>query len=140
MTHFAGRQWTYQTCTEFGFFQSSNYTPQNFGDKFPVDFFIQQCVDIFGPKYNKAFLDTSVRRTNTLYGALNIDVTNVVFVHGSIDPWHALGITQTQRQGAPAIYIKGMMMTLLFVCCLYYWMFECYRYRSLRKYVSAGCR
>ncbi|KAI4469655.1 protease s28 pro-x carboxypeptidase-related [Holotrichia oblita] len=102
-----GRQWTYQTCTEFGFFQSSNYTPQNFGDKFPVDFFIQQCVDIFGPKYNKAFLDASIRRTNTLYGALNIDVTNVVFVHGSIDPWHALGITQTQRQAAPAIYIEG---------------------------------
>ncbi|GJQ66354.1 hypothetical protein Trydic_g10538 [Trypoxylus dichotomus] len=102
-----GRQWTYQTCTEFGFFQTSSYSPQNFGNKFPVDFFVQQCIDIFGPKYNKDFLNASVRRTNTLYGALNIDVTNVVFVHGSIDPWHALGITKTQTLGAPAIYIDG---------------------------------
>lgn len=23
-----GRQWTYQTCTEFGFFQTSSYQPQ----------------------------------------------------------------------------------------------------------------
>ena len=29
-----------------------------------------------------------------MYGAKNIDVTNVVFVHGSFDPWHALGIIE----------------------------------------------
>jgi len=102
-----GRQWTYQTCTEFGFFQTSSYTPQVFGQDFPVQFFIQQCVDIFGPKYNASFVYNAADRTNTVYGALDIEVTNVVFVHGSIDPWHALGITKTVNQGAPAIYIKG---------------------------------
>ncbi|XP_065160833.1 putative serine protease K12H4.7 [Atheta coriaria] len=102
-----GRQWTYQTCIEFGFFQSSTYKPQVFGDSFPADFFIQQCVDIFGMKYNASFLEDAVERTNILYGALNIDVSNVVFVHGSIDPWHALGITKTVNQNAPAIYIEG---------------------------------
>nr|XP_022921264.1 putative serine protease K12H4.7 [Onthophagus taurus] len=102
-----GRQWTYQTCTEFGFFQTSTYSPQIFGDKFPVDFFIQQCVDIFGSKYNATFLNDAVDRTNLIYGAFDIDVTNVVFVHGSIDPWHALGIIKTRSQGAPAIYIEG---------------------------------
>ncbi|XP_019872170.1 putative serine protease K12H4.7 [Aethina tumida] len=102
-----GRQWTYQTCTEFGFFQSSTYQPQVFGDKFPVDFFIEQCVDIFGPKYNSTFLNAAVNRTNILYGALDIDVSNVVFVHGSVDPWHALGITKARSPNAPAIYIEG---------------------------------
>lgn len=102
-----GRQWTYQTCTEFGFYQTSTYKPQIFGDQFPVGFFIQQCQDIFGPKFNASFLKYAVDRTNTLYGALDIQVTNVVFVHGSIDPWHALGITKTMNQGAPAIYIQG---------------------------------
>lgn len=72
-----------------------------------MEFFEQQCVDIFGPKFNDTFIDSSVDRTNTLYGALDIDVTNVVFVHGSIDPWHALGVTKSINQGAPAIYIKG---------------------------------
>ncbi|KAK4877733.1 hypothetical protein RN001_010239 [Aquatica leii] len=102
-----GRQWTYQTCTEFGFFQSSSYRPQVFGNKFPVDFFIQMCMDVFGPKYNEAFLNSGVDRTNTFYGALDIEVSNVVFVHGSIDPWHALGITKPVSRDAPAIYIEG---------------------------------
>ncbi|KAK5642960.1 hypothetical protein RI129_009127 [Pyrocoelia pectoralis] len=102
-----GRQWMYQTCTEFGFFQSSSYQPQVFGKNFPVNFYIQQCVDVFGTKYNSKFIDNNVQHTNTFYGALDIDVSNVVFVHGSIDPWHALGITKTREQRAPAIYIEG---------------------------------
>ncbi|KAG5887034.1 hypothetical protein JTB14_029993 [Gonioctena quinquepunctata] len=102
-----GRQWTYQTCTEFGFYQTSDYKPQIFGDRFPLDFSIQQCSDIFGEKYNLEFLQDAVERTNILYGALDIEVSNVVFVHGSVDPWHALGITKTMENRAPAIYIQG---------------------------------
>ena len=30
------RQWTYQTCVEFGFFESSNDTQQPFGNNFPL--------------------------------------------------------------------------------------------------------
>ena len=45
--------------------------------------------------------------TNTEYGGLDIAVTNVVFVHGSIDPWHAMGIIQSNRTKSPAIYIEG---------------------------------
>jgi hypothetical protein len=32
-----GRQWTYQTCVEFGFFQSSNDSQQPFGNNFPAE-------------------------------------------------------------------------------------------------------
>lgn len=31
---------------------------------------------------------------NTVYGGLEIDATNVIFPSGSIDPWHALGVTE----------------------------------------------
>ncbi|KAK9877980.1 hypothetical protein WA026_020195 [Henosepilachna vigintioctopunctata] len=102
------RQWTYQTCTEFGFYQTSSYSPQVFGDQFPVDFFIKQCQDIFGSRFDGDFLNQVVDQTNINYGGLDIEVTNVVFVHGSIDPWHALGITKTKNQDAPAIYIPGV--------------------------------
>ena len=47
-----GRQWMYQTCTEFGFYQTSTARPLLFSETFPVDFFVQQCADIFGPRYN----------------------------------------------------------------------------------------
>ena len=43
-----GRQWTYQTCAEFGFYQTSNDNTLLFGDKFPAEFFVRQCQDIFG--------------------------------------------------------------------------------------------
>jgi pimeloyl-ACP methyl ester carboxylesterase len=102
-----GRQWTYQTCSEFGYFQTSSYKPQIFGNRFDLSYSIQQCEDIFGPSYNKTFLEHAIYRTNTLYGGLDIDVSNVVFVHGSLDPWHVLGITETISNQAPAILIKG---------------------------------
>lgn len=44
------RQWTYQTCTEFGFYQTSDNKSLIFGDRFPVEFFIKQCKDIYGVK------------------------------------------------------------------------------------------
>ncbi|EFN78126.1 Putative serine protease K12H4.7 [Harpegnathos saltator] len=102
-----GRQWMYQTCTEFGFFQTSTARPKLFSETFPVDFYVQQCVDIFGPRYNLDMLKSAVTRTNILYGALNLQVTNVVHVHGSVDPWHVLGITKSSNPQAPAIYIDG---------------------------------
>lgn len=45
---YLGRQWTYQTCTEFGFYQTSSQSHHVFGNKFPVNFFIDMCADIFG--------------------------------------------------------------------------------------------
>lgn len=50
----------------------------------------------------------AVDRTNINYGALKPTTTNVLYVHGSIDPWHALGLTETSfTQPQPTIYIEG---------------------------------
>ena len=92
------RQWTYQTCTEFGWYQSSSQNCTPFTNLFPLSFFEQQCVDIFGPKFNAASIQNSIDRTNRMYGGKSLQVTNVVFVHGSFDPWHALGITKVWCQ------------------------------------------
>ncbi|XP_041359445.1 putative serine protease K12H4.7 [Gigantopelta aegis] len=102
-----GRQWTYQTCTEFAFFQSTDLKDQPFGQTFPVNFSIQQCIDIFGPKFNVDLINRGIKRTNTNYGARGIKISKVVFPNGSIDPWHALGITKDISSDARAIYING---------------------------------
>ena len=83
-----------QTCTEFGWYQSSNQPGHPFTDLFNVTFSEKQCQDIFGLKFDLNLLEKGVKRSNIMYGAKNIDVTNVVFVHGSFDPWHALGIIE----------------------------------------------
>ncbi|KAG5677970.1 hypothetical protein PVAND_007682 [Polypedilum vanderplanki] len=103
-----GRQWMYQTCTEFGFYQTSDKPTLLFGDKFPADFFVKQCSDIFGENFNQNSLSNAIDRTNIIYGALKPSTTNVLYVHGSIDPWHALGLTKTDKnQPQPTIYIQG---------------------------------
>jgi hypothetical protein len=92
-----GRQWTYQTCTEFGWYQSSDQPGHPYTGHFPVAYSEKMCTDIFGPKYNSKLLERGIRMSNINYGGKNIQVTNVIFVHGSIDPWHALGVTQDLR-------------------------------------------
>ncbi|XP_068632840.1 putative serine protease F56F10.1 [Battus philenor] len=101
------RQWLYQTCTEFGFYQTSPAEAEVFGNYFTLDFFIQQCQEVFGTKFDRAFIENGAKWSNEYYGGLDISVDHVVFVHGSVDPWHALGIIVTQDHNTPAIFIQG---------------------------------
>ncbi|XP_064456069.1 putative serine protease F56F10.1 [Ornithodoros turicata] len=102
-----GRQWTYQTCVEFGYFQSSDYPRQPFGSLFPVKFFIKQCQDIFGDTFDEKLLAYAIERTNTMYGSIKPQLRNVTFPNGSIDPWHALGVVESLSDDVTAIYING---------------------------------
>ncbi|BFZ06100.1 hypothetical protein BsWGS_09139 [Bradybaena similaris] len=102
-----GRQWTYQTCTEFAFYQSSDAPNQPFGHSFPIDFWTQQCADIFGTSFNNTVIEAAVKRSNIDYGALGIRISRVLFPNGSIDPWHALGVLKDLNPSARAIFING---------------------------------
>ena len=65
------------------------------------------CSDVFGPKFDLDLLKRGIQLTNTEYGGLKTSVSKVVFVQGSLDPWHALGITEDLSPSAPAILIEG---------------------------------
>lgn len=45
------RQWTYQTCTEFGFYQTSDKKEKVFGNRFDAKFFIKQCLDVYSERW-----------------------------------------------------------------------------------------
>lgn len=102
-----GRQWTYQTCTEFGWYQSTDTARQTWGHRLPVKFFEKMCQDIFGRKFSPDLLEKGIKETNTEYGGLQPRVSKVVFVHGSGDPWHRVGRTQDLSRDSPAILIPG---------------------------------
>lgn len=99
-----GRQWTYQTCVEFGYFQTSEAKDQPFGDLFPLAFSLQQCGDIYGLPAGP-----DVNWTNANYGGRRIQGTNIVFTNGDVDPWHALSVLpgMEQHQSVEAILIHG---------------------------------
>ncbi|GAM18064.1 hypothetical protein SAMD00019534_012390 [Acytostelium subglobosum LB1] len=98
-----GRMWFYQTCTEFGYYQTSDSSNQPFGDLFPIQFATQQCDDVF----NFTFLP-NVNWTHTTYGDLNPVNSNILYVNGDIDPWHSLGIyTNPTTSPSPSLLIHG---------------------------------
>ena len=76
-------------------------------------FSVQQCKDIFGKKFTQDFIQAGINRTNTMYGGYGLKVTRVVFPNGSIDPWHALGVTKDLSKEATALYIQGNYTILL---------------------------
>lgn len=86
------RQWTYQTCTEFAYFQTTDSSAQPFGNMVPVSFWIQFCKDVYGKDFNPAL---KVKETNEHYGGFKLPTfitDNILFVNGNIDPWHSLSI------------------------------------------------
>merc|ERR1711872_825561 len=101
------RQWIWQTCTEFGWYQTTNQPSGVYGSTLTLDFFEQWCQDAFGADFTHERMQSLIEASNEEYGGLNPDVSNVVYVHGTIDPWHAMGILDDISDSATAILITG---------------------------------
>uniref|UniRef100_A0A8R1YCS1 Uncharacterized protein n=1 Tax=Pristionchus pacificus TaxID=54126 RepID=A0A8R1YCS1_PRIPA len=85
--------WTWQTCNEFGYYQTTDYGYGLFGNPVPLNFFITMCEQVFGVSMDH--VEKGVARSNYQYGGRDrYSATNVVLPNGNHDPWHALGITK----------------------------------------------
>ncbi|CAJ0595738.1 unnamed protein product [Cylicocyclus nassatus] len=100
--------WTWQTCTEFGYFQSSDTGSGMFGSPTPVNLFTRMCIDLFGKEYTAMAIQNNIDRINHQYGGRDFfNGTNVVIPNGSIDPWHALGLYEPNDPSVVSYLIKG---------------------------------
>jgi hypothetical protein len=88
----AARSWTWQTCTEYGYFQTGDSKAQPFSSTISLPWFLKQCKDIFGYPFTP-----NIIAINDIFGAKNLKETRVVLGNGSVDPWHILGITSPTR-------------------------------------------
>ncbi|EDV43385.2 uncharacterized protein Dana_GF16548 [Drosophila ananassae] len=88
--------WLFQSCREFGWFQTSGSSQQPFGTSFPLRFSEDLCEEIFGSSYNPAGIRSNVMATNAEFGGLDIDYTNVYFVYGELDGWTRVGAEVSQ--------------------------------------------
>jgi thymus-specific serine protease len=104
----SSRQWFYQTCNEFGYFQTTTSAATPFHALKTVTMEntgLEVCKRVFGIKESP-----DVKSTNVEYGALGITVENVTFPSGTIDPWHALAVknsTYLHSSTAQSVYIEG---------------------------------
>eukprot|EP01035_Chromulina_nebulosa_P018500 gene18500-24217_t len=89
----AYRPWTYQTCNEFGYYQTTDSQNQPFyaWKDLNLNFSRAICYAAF----DGWTADPQVDWINTNYGDVNVAGTNIVFPSGTIDPWHALGVTNS---------------------------------------------
>ncbi|KAI6216832.1 Peptidase S28 family-containing protein [Aphelenchoides besseyi] len=103
----SSRSWVWQTCNEFGYYQSTGYNGI-FGTIAPVDFDINTCIDVFGEKFTIDYIRGRVQRTVDNYGrARDYNATNAVIPNGSLDPWHALGAYTPKDSSSISILING---------------------------------
>ena len=101
------RQWVYQTCTEFGYYQTTDSAHQPFGDLVSLSSQLKTCSAVYSISPDQ--VAAAVADTNKLYGGrdnIPSNATNIVFPNGSIDPWHALGVLETAGS-LVAIFING---------------------------------
>ncbi|ULT93956.1 hypothetical protein L3Y34_003452 [Caenorhabditis briggsae] len=104
----AGLLWTWQTCNEFGYFQSADSGNGIFGSPTPVNMYVQMCMDIFNAYEQRNTIDTAIGYTNYVYGErFHYRGTNVVFPNGNVDPWHALGLYYPTDKSVVSYLING---------------------------------
>lgn len=94
--------WTYQTCTEFGYFPSTSSNKQPFTHNIRVELFYTLCSKSYGAEFDEKRIDEGIERSNDMYGGLKPNVTNVVFVNGDLDPYHKLSVLEDVSYNAPA--------------------------------------
>ncbi|XP_043655704.1 putative serine protease K12H4.7 [Drosophila teissieri] len=104
------RAWFYQTCNEFGWYtttKSKSPASQTFANQVPLGYFEQLCQDAFGAEQTAQQLAQGVEQTNSKFGGCGFNQSEryaqVIFTHGELDPWSALG----QRKGDQAIVLTG---------------------------------
>jgi len=99
--------WLWQTCTEFGFYQTCEKGTRCFFTQGLADLASEMdfCSSDFGipPETVAANVDFS----NTYYGADQPQGSRVLYVNGEVDPWHANSILAQRSPDLPALYVAG---------------------------------
>ncbi|KAG5837339.1 hypothetical protein ANANG_G00238230 [Anguilla anguilla] len=102
------RQWLYQTCTEFGYYQTCENASCPFSRMLTLQAQTVLCPLLFG--VSQSSLASNVAFTNKYYGGDHPLTHRVLYVNGDIDPWHALSMLRNGTAKADkdrAILIGG---------------------------------
>jgi len=96
------RQWTYQYCTEFGWFQVPSKIPTRSSILSGEANWLDYCKRIFGDEIKAPH----VASTNAYYGGLEIPGKNIVFVTASEDPWQYAGLRHSHNPELPSVRVE----------------------------------
>mmetsp|Transcript_85057 Transcript_85057/g.214338 ORF Transcript_85057/g.214338 Transcript_85057/m.214338 type:complete len:572 (-) Transcript_85057:397-2112(-) len=101
------RVWTFQTCKEFGFYQTcadGSNCPFTKGYN-TLAFNVDQCQELFDISPQQ--VARNVEATSKFYGGDRPNSTRVLWVNGQIDPWHYLSVLVSPGHKLPTIWVPG---------------------------------
>ncbi|EKX34652.1 hypothetical protein GUITHDRAFT_158798 [Guillardia theta CCMP2712] len=103
------RTWFYQTCTEFGFYQTCDPDSRCPFVSSPhlnnVYFSTDMCKVVFNMSFEKTA--EFVRESNNEYGGLNLQSYNIIFVNGGADPWKSQSMLHPSNAYVQTVMVKG---------------------------------
>ncbi|KAI3354518.1 hypothetical protein L3Q82_019032, partial [Scortum barcoo] len=101
------RQWIYQTCTEFGFYQTCEDATCPFSGIITLQVHTEVCPILFGISQHS--LPGHIAFTNTYYGGDSVSTHRILYVNGGIDPWKELSVVSDRTEEgeeAQTVFIK----------------------------------
>eukprot|EP00850_Spirogloea_muscicola_P001730 SM000006S19495 [mRNA] locus=s6:984555:988266:- [translate_table: standard] len=98
----SGRQWWYQTCTEFGFFQTAPEKAAIRSASINFTYHARMCEELFQKK-----LLPDAKATNIYYGGKKIAGSHMFFTNGSQDPWRHASKQNSSVSGILPIHIPA---------------------------------
>ena len=107
------RSWFWQTCAEFGFYQTCEDATCPFlapGFEMDADFFAETCRAVFGGMDPATVVRPSAAMSNERYGGWAPGTTRVLYPSGSVDPWRANSLTEDREfshEWAPTMTVRG---------------------------------
>ena len=100
------RTWTWQTCNEFGYFQTCDSgTNCVFGQAMNLNGYMETCQVLFN--VSAAQVNENIAKTNAHYGGNTTTTTRVLWMDGTGDPWHKLTQQDMLVRSSPSTIIPG---------------------------------
>jgi len=109
----SGRYWGFQTCNEFGFYQTCEKGSRCFYAQGYTGFsgsaaehkpnaFCQGAFDISEAATNRPIVES-----NQFYGALLANASRILWPNGQVDPWSGLSVLEQTREDQPVLVVEG---------------------------------
>ncbi|XP_020500048.1 thymus-specific serine protease [Labrus bergylta] len=103
----AERAWIYQTCSEFGFYQTCEDATCPFSGMVTLKTLTEVCPMVFSISQHS--LPGHIAFTNTYFGGENPPTHRVLYVNGGVDPWRELSVVRDRTEGgeeAQTVFIE----------------------------------
>jgi len=103
------RAWLWQTCTEFGFYQTCNpgsdcpFMRKPFSSS--LDASLRLCSEVFGVP--AAVTKSRIAFSNLMYGGVHPQGSRVLYVNGEVDPWSANSVADSISVSLPVVWVQG---------------------------------